>query len=1120
MRRPQLTLVIAVALAVLTTIVVVTTATDAIPALGVRFMEVIVFGLLTAFAIALSIPLSRGELSLAHTIGMIAFLSLPADVAPAMTVAVFSGGIVGAAARYAGDQQTTLPVWQQIVFSTAQVTLAFYSAGAVYISILGGQLPFSGSVQDSLVNKFLPLSGYVLVYILVFIAIFAMHLYARGYHLGHVLRENAIGIVIILLLPIPFALIAAEVGRTDVSMLYFGTIVVGAALLISGLYWLTRSEQHVRRRLNEMEAVYATTQTMRGSLNLNSLLENTCQQIENIIGVRNMGVVLLDEADNSLTNAITLFEGKRQQHTRLDDEALIKYVMETHEALLLQDKVGERASALGVQPPNVYVQSWLGVPIISGERTVGAFVLRPTPPQRTLDDDDLRLMRVIVGNVGIAVENARLYNQQRDRAEQLATLNQVMALLNGTLSPSDVLDTIISSASTISNANAVTVYLSKIDDDSIQLARSAGMSEHFGLRPPQPLLASYELPEQFRINPEPMDIADVGFDERALSVRPALMRENKRAYIEVPLFVGRQLTGIIGLYFDKPQVFPVEQLDLLQAFGTQAAQAIHNARVFASTDEALEQRIEQLYVLAAMGRLLNATMDTNRIYEIVLNYTSEATRSPRGILVLQDEDKRLRVAAQRGFPADLFTDPEIFRKGLVGRVLESARAFRSGNVRRETGYLPFVPQTHSTMMMPILKGETILGLIVLESDEPEAYSESDSNFVAQIANQAVIAVDNTQLFQRITEARDNLAVILNAMEEGIIVIDLNEQITLANPRVDLVGLDPDILLNQQLESLLQRDDLRMAERLGYENPDDLRAIIYDYNRGKPRPAHAQMHSFEVSGAPGNRYIQRQIIPMEDEKGRLMGVMLVLYNKSEERELNRTREALSQMIVHDLRSPLTAVTTSLRLIEELVPADTKNRPVIDRTTDASRRAIRKVLHRIDALLDISRMENGQTLLDRKAVPLPDLIRSVVDELKPLSDEIDVEIVTQIPQDLPPLDIDGDKVERMMLNLVDNALKYSPAGSSITLRARLDSDGQYVRIDVVDEGPGIPDQFKEKLFDRYVQVEGREIVRRGVGLGLAFCRLVTEAHGGRIWVEDNASDNGSVFSATLPVLWIGA
>jgi signal transduction histidine kinase len=478
-------------------------------------------------------------------------------------------------------------------------------------------------------------------------------------------------------------------------------------------------------------------------------------------------------------------------------------------------------------------------------------------------------------------------------------------------------------------------------------------------------------------------------------------------------------------------------------------------------------------------------------------------------------NKKLAVPASKGYPENMFRDAAYLEQGLTGRVLHTGQSVRAGDTRLITGYLPLVPQTRSTLINPIMKGKDVLGIIVLESDTPGKFSEGDGHFVAQIANQAVIAVDNTMLFQRVREARDNMQAILDAMEEGIILINEAGEIVLANPQMAMIELASADILDQSVEDLLHHSTLNLSKKLGFASNEDLRGLLDKLHSGwEGSPA----TSYEVQGDSfGSRYIQRQIIPVRDEDRHLSGLLLVFYNKSEERELAAARESFSQMIVHDLRSPLTAVTTSLRLLGELVPKNSDYANLVEKTTSTSRRAIRKVLTRVDAILDISKMESGEMRLDREPSSLAQIVESVQAELKPLSDEFEVQVLSEVSYSLPMLDIDADKIERMVLNLVDNALKYAPSNSTVKVRA-ITGDQDFIRLEIVDSGPGIPDEYKKRLFDRFVQVEGRKTVRRGVGLGLTFCKLVTEAHGGDIWVSDNP-DGGSIFKATLPIARLG-
>jgi signal transduction histidine kinase len=266
------------------------------------------------------------------------------------------------------------------------------------------------------------------------------------------------------------------------------------------------------------------------------------------------------------------------------------------------------------------------------------------------------------------------------------------------------------------------------------------------------------------------------------------------------------------------------------------------------------------------------------------------------------------------------------------------------------------------------------------------------------------------------------------------------------------------------------------------------------------------------------YLQRQVIPVWDAYGQIEAMLLVFRDETEQRELELMREDLSRMIVHDMRSPLTAVTSGLKLLKDLVPPDSSIRPAVESTADASQRALRKLLNRVDSLLDISKLESGQLTLEIGAVGLAGLVDNVCVELSPLAHELEVTLVAQIADTVPLLLLDGDKIERVLLNLVDNALKFSPNNSSVMICAyepgTHEAPETFVRVDVIDSGPGVPDEHKTRLFDRFAQIEGQQGRRRGTGLGLAFCRLAVHAHGGHIWIEDNPI-GGTIFAFTLPV-----
>jgi len=245
---------------------------------------------------------------------------------------------------------------------------------------------------------------------------------------------------------------------------------------------------------------------------------------------------------------------------------------------------------------------------------------------------------------------------------------------------------------------------------------------------------------------------------------------------------------------------------------------------------------------------------------------------------------------------------------------------------------------------------------------------------------------------------------------------------------------------------------------------------------------------------------------------------VLRDVTEEHELQRLREDLSSMIVHDLRSPLVAILDSYELMgEDLVPQAITS--VARQALEVGQRSTRKLLNLVNSLLDISRFEYGQAPLDTQFASLHPLAENAIEQIAPLSIEQSVIVRNQIPEDLPWVKVDEDQMLRVLINLIDNAVKFSPIGGQVVISARVDRSAEGAPRSIIcsvrDAGPGIPPEQRERIFDRFTQLRDGMERRRGTGLGLAFCKLAIEAHGGSIWADTPPEGKGSQFSFALPV-----
>jgi signal transduction histidine kinase len=197
---------------------------------------------------------------------------------------------------------------------------------------------------------------------------------------------------------------------------------------------------------------------------------------------------------------------------------------------------------------------------------------------------------------------------------------------------------------------------------------------------------------------------------------------------------------------------------------------------------------------------------------------------------------------------------------------------------------------------------------------------------------------------------------------------------------------------------------------------------------------------------------------------------------------------------------------------VLPEDVKaeNRELLTLANSASARMQRLV----DSLLDVAKLETGEVVLKFAEADLLSLLKEAGQREGLAITTQKIHLTYNFPDDLPPVFMDVDKIDRVIANLLDNALKYTPAGGSIAIEVAVDSD--FVAVSITDSGPGIPKAERERIFERFAQVAGQESpVRRGFGLGLTFCRLAIEAHGGQIWVQAGPNDHGSQFVFTLPL-----
>ncbi len=230
-----------------------------------------------------------------------------------------------------------------------------------------------------------------------------------------------------------------------------------------------------------------------------------------------------------------------------------------------------------------------------------------------------------------------------------------------------------------------------------------------------------------------------------------------------------------------------------------------------------------------------------------------------------------------------------------------------------------------------------------------------------------------------------------------------------------------------------------------------------------------------------------------------------------RRAESLRDDLSEMLVHDLRTPLTTLLGPLEMLEgeQFGPLNETQREV----ASMSARSGYRLLYLVNELLDISKMEGGRMTLQPREVDLRKTSEEAIEQVAVVHSANQSRIAIEYSNDVPPIIADEDLLRRVLINLLGNAIKFTPRDGYITLG--IESQDNDILMWVRDTGEGVPAADQERIFEKFGQVESRKAGRKmSTGLGLTFCKLAVEAHGGRIWLE-SAPGQGSTFFFTLPL-----
>ncbi|NUM44345.1 MAG: GAF domain-containing protein [Anaerolineales bacterium] len=565
-----------------------------------------------------------------------------------------------------------------------------------------------------------------------------------------------------------------------------------------------------------------------------------------------------------------------------------------------------------------------------------------------------------------------------------------------------------------------------------------------------------------------------------------------KSAVSAPLMVRHTLAGVLTLVHPTPNTFNDDQLALVRSIADQAGIAVLNAQLYT---ESLN-RARVMSALAESSLAITAALGTDDILQRVLQQVHQALEVEAVSLALLTPDRKtLEIKEATGPVANEVRGWRLkIGEGVAGQVARTGKTIIIPDTSQDARFYARVDkstgfQTRALACAPIRSRGKIIGVLEALNPLNRQFPHDTRLLLEGIGSLAGAVIEQRELMDNLKNARRRFQELFEDSIDPIVITDWTGKIIEANRPAVFVNRTPKAeLLKMNIQQLHEIDQ----KKVGGPEFENLRDDIMVYYEATLRPAPDVEIPIEVN--------VRQIF--FDNHGFLQWI---LRDITERKHLDTLRDDLISMIYHDLRSPLANVLYSMDILSSLLSGENG---MYGTLIDVAVRSAERIQRLTSSLLDLKRLEAGQPVLNRDTTHLTEIINDAVDAVKPVAESKKQEVYTELPAELPTMNIDGDMIRRVIINLLENAIKYTPINGRIGVGANAFEGG--VLFWVKDNGPGISPEKRDSIFDKFTRLHTSG---RGIGLGLAFCRLAVEGHQGRIWVESEQG-LGSVFLFTLP------
>jgi len=803
------------------------------------------------------------------------------------------------------------------------------------------------------------------------------------------------------------------------------------------------------------------------------------------------------------------------------------------------------------------VHALLGVPMKRGNEIKGVITLWKKEPG-PFPAAAIKLVETFADQATIAIENVRLFNETKESLERQTAVSDILKVISA--SPTDiqpVLDAIAESAARFTGAEDASVLLVR---DGLAEARA-----HYG-----PISLPSSVPVDRGsvsgaaiVESRLIHVVDVTTtDDYPVSKALSIEQGGQRTVLAAPLLRDGKAIGVIALRRKEARLFMDRQVDLVRVFADQAVIAIENVRLFNETKEALERQTATGNVLDVISR---SAFEITPVLQTIADSAVTLCRADHAGVFVRDGDAFVMSATSGNwseYGAKLGARLQVPSDGgptVFGRAVATRRAFHVPDILERKDFDPARNSwSRSRLAVPILREGEVIGVIRLGRAKPEAFSDREIALVESFATQAAIAMENVRLFNETQESLERQTAtseLLAAMSQSafdlkpVFEMVLDKSLALCKAEYGWIRtFDEDashVVASRQPPGAARLQDTSSA---GIKHRDSLMGRTIRERRTvhvsdiltdpsvADSPAMVAIGARTGLGVPLLRgeevlatiiLVRIEVRPFEQREIELVESFarqaaiaienVRLFNEIQQKSAqlevaNRHKSEFLANMSHELRTPLNAIIGFSDVLLEGMSGKL-NEQQADYLSDIKSSGTH-LLTLINDILDLSKIEAGRMELELATFSLPAALNNAVTLIRERAQTHGIKLELEVGPELETVVADERKVKQVVVNLLANAVKFTPDGGTITLHAARDNGG--VRLAIHDTGIGIAPEDQQRIFEEFQQAGTQtEKSREGTGLGLTLSKRMVELHGGTITV-DSAPGKGSTFTVALPLL----